>query len=527
MKTQINKLKDYVELAQASYFNFEFINSRNVFELDSNREKIQDKNSLRGYREIKVNLEHIISQKYKDEEVLIDLRLDDAWQSKMLNFFDEKTNFDELNGEFGELQARNFSQRYEIKFHQPNTLSGFSATLFYDKEKDKFVAGFRGTEVTKINDLVQDFILSLSGNLQSSPLLEFLEQVDKIIKNENKNIIFVGHSLGGYLAQMALIYCDIKYKDKLSFSPNEVYTFNAPSVHGWNSPSIFLNPNAIKILQDISSNKAIDVSRKVTHIYDNGGVEIIASAQYGASNALAIYTGKDTHSIIPLTQTLYFYAYLLELDANYNKIKDKSLSECIEYLNHFMKNIQIYTETFVTKNNAINKNDFAIKNGPFGLFRSSPEKINHFEYFLSLIATIMQETNGVLQRVGEDYYTSYNAPTINQTKIVDFILKAQEKEKYILMLDKEDYDRLRKDCAFINQLDNLAFKIAVGDFRVFVVVNQDMKCLENVSNIAKIYGYNSKVYQLKEQNWDEQYLGGVCKISQALYFKGKAKIGII
>ncbi len=68
--------------------------------------------------------------------------------------------------------------------------------MFYDKEKDKFVVGFRGTEVTKINDLVQDFILSLNGNLQSSPLLEFLEQVDKIIKNENKSIIFVGHSLG-------------------------------------------------------------------------------------------------------------------------------------------------------------------------------------------------------------------------------------------------------------------------------------------------------------------------------------------
>ncbi|MCW1361111.1 hypothetical protein [Campylobacter sp. CCS1377] len=32
-------------------------------------------------------------------------------------------------------QARNFSQRYEIKFHQPNTLSSFSATLFGEKRK--------------------------------------------------------------------------------------------------------------------------------------------------------------------------------------------------------------------------------------------------------------------------------------------------------------------------------------------------------------------------------------------------------
>lgn len=58
------------------------------------------------------------------------------------------------------------------------------------------MVGFRGTEVTKINDLVQDFILSLNGNLQFSPLLEFLEQVNKIIKNKHKRIIFVGHSLG-------------------------------------------------------------------------------------------------------------------------------------------------------------------------------------------------------------------------------------------------------------------------------------------------------------------------------------------
>ncbi|EAL5736214.1 hypothetical protein DR750_08670 [Campylobacter jejuni] len=449
----------------------------------------------------------------------------------MLNFFDEKTNFDKLNGEFGELQTKNFIQRYEVQFHQPNTTSGFSATLFYDKEKDEFIVGFRGTEtdnfISSIQDIVQDITLSLNGNIQSSFLLEFLEQVNKIIKNKHKRIIFVGHSLGGYLAQMALIYCDIKYKDKLSFSPNEVYTFNSPSVYGWNFPNIAINPNTIKIMQDLLGKYTIDVSEKITHIYDNGKIEIIASAQYGASNALGIYTGKNDHSIKPLVNTLYFYSYLLELDANYNKVKDKSLSECIEYLNHFMKNIQIYTETFVLKNNAINNKNFALKNGPLGLFRSSPEKINHFEYFLSLIATIMQETNGILEELGDNYYASYKAPTISQTKIIDFILKAQKKEKYILILDKNDFNKYRKDCSFINNQENLAHKIAIGEFRIFIVVYKDMKCLENINNITKIYGYNSKSYKIKDQIWDEQYLGGVCKISQALYFNGKAKIGII
>ncbi|EPX9010439.1 hypothetical protein ACW5Z8_001896, partial [Campylobacter coli] len=160
------------------------------------QEKIQEENSLRGYREIKVNLEHVVSQKHKDKEVLIDLRQDDAWQSKMLNFFDEKTNFDKLNGEFGELQTKNFIQRYEVQFHQPNTTSGFSATLFYDKQKDEFIVGFRGTEGFWNIDTMQDITLSLNGNIQSSSLLEFLEQVNKIIENKHKRIIFVGHSLG-------------------------------------------------------------------------------------------------------------------------------------------------------------------------------------------------------------------------------------------------------------------------------------------------------------------------------------------
>lgn len=497
-KQQINKLRDMAELAQASYGYFHYVD---------NKFDIKDEDKI-------VTFENVLDITYKNSKII-----------------DERGfKIGKLDGDFSPLQAKQFFSRYDLLIHQPNTESSFSATLFYDKQKDEFIVGFRGTEVSFKDlkatwetalDTTQDLVLSLNGNLQSSFLLEFLEQVNKIIKNKHKRIIFVGHSLGGYLAQMALIYCDIKYKDKLSFSPNEVYTFNAPSVYGWNFPNIAINPNTIKIMQDLLGKYTIDVSEKITHIYDNGKIEIIASAQYGASNALGIYTGKNDHSIKPLVNTLYFYSYLLELDTNHNKVKDKSFSECIEYLNHFMKNIQIYTETFVLKNNATNKNS------SFGFNKNHPEKINHFEYSLSLIATIMQETNGILEELGDNYYASYKAPTISQTKIIDFILKAQEKEKYILILDKNDFNKYRKDCSFINNQENLAHKIAIGEFRIFIVVYKDMKCLENINNITKIYRYNSKSYKIKDQIWDEQYLGGVCKISQALYFNGKAKIGII
>lgn len=53
-----------------------------------------------------------------------------------------------------------------------------------------------------------------------------------------------------------------------------------------------------------------------------------------------------------------------------------------------------------------------------------------------------------------------------------------------------------------------------------------MKYLEKSNTIAKIYGYHSKAYETIHQIWDERYLGGLCKISQSLYFDGKALIGI-
>ncbi|EAI4067897.1 lipase family protein [Campylobacter coli] len=429
------------------------------------------------------------------------------------------------------MQTQNFAKRYIIKFHQPNTFSGFSATLFYDIQKDEYIASFRGTEGIVSMDAFADIGLTFGkGDFQANALKQFLLDIAPILNNiDSSKITFVGHSLGGYLAVVAMQFCDTIDRtlctdfNQIKFSASKVYTFNSPTIDG-------IDNMLMRFLANLLGNNIVEQilnPEKIVCVFDNGKIEIIASAQYGASNALGIYTGKNDRSIKPLVNTLYFYSYLLELDANYNKVKDKSFSECIEYLNHFMKNIQIYTETFVLKNNAINNKNFALKNGPLGLFRSSPEKINHFEYFLSLIATIMQETNDILEELGDGYYTSYKAPTISQTKIIDFILKAQEKEKYILILDKNDFNKYRKDCSFINNQENLAHKIAIGEFRIFIAVYKDMKCLENINNITKIYGYDSKVYRLKDQIWDERYLGGVCKISQALYFNGKAKIGII
>ncbi|EJH2494342.1 DUF2974 domain-containing protein, partial [Campylobacter jejuni] len=470
MKELINNLRDYAELAQASYFNFMYINNdereMDSYKIGQNRFP-KDKDNIENLEYTKT-----LSKKYKDYFI----------------YDDSIALYPTLNGEFGEIQAKNFAKKYEIKFHQPNTASGFSATLFYDKEKDKFVVGFRGTEGLWSMDTLADIGLTFGkGDFQLNALKQFLLDIAPILnKVDSNNIIFIGHSLGGYLAVIAMQFCDTIDRslntqfNAIKFMASQVYTFNSPAIDEIDNMLM----RALAALLDKNIMEQVLNPQKVYCVYDSGGINIIASAQYGSHNRLPIYTGKDSHSIIPLTQTLYFYSYLLELDANYNKVKDKSLSECIEYLNHFMKNIQIYTETFVLKNNAINNKNFALKNGPLGLFRSSPEKINHFEYFLLLIATIMQETNGILEELGDNYYASYKAPTISQTKIIDFILKVQKKEKYILILDKNDFNKYRKDCSFINNQENLAHKIAIGEFRIFIVVYKDMKCLENINNIT-------------------------------------------
>ncbi|ECR2485200.1 lipase family protein, partial [Campylobacter jejuni] len=411
MKELINNLRDYAELAQASYFNFMYINNdereMDSYKIGQNRFP-KDKDNIENLEYTKT-----LSKKYKDYFI----------------YDDSIALYPTLNGEFGEIQAKNFAKKYEIKFHQPNTASGFSATLFYDKEKDKFVVGFRGTEGLWSMDTLADIGLTFGkGDFQLNALKQFLLDIAPILnKVDSNNIIFIGHSLGGYLAVIAMQFCDTIDRslntqfNAIKFMASQVYTFNSPAIDEIDNMLM----RALAALLDKNIMEQVLNPQKVYCVYDSGGINIIASAQYGSHNRLPIYTGKDSHSIIPLTQTLYFYSYLLELDANHNKVKDKSFSECIEYLNHFMKNIQIYTETFVLKNNAINNKNFALKNGPLGLFRSSPEKINHFEYFLSLIATIMQETNDILEELGDNYYASYKAPTISQTKIIDFILKAQ------------------------------------------------------------------------------------------------------
>lgn len=71
----------------------------------------------------------------------INTTLDDNSKPKD-GFFDDRL----FDGDFSPLQAQRFFSRYDLFIHQPNTESGFSATLFQNKESKEFTLAIISTE---------------------------------------------------------------------------------------------------------------------------------------------------------------------------------------------------------------------------------------------------------------------------------------------------------------------------------------------------------------------------------------------
>ncbi|TQR53222.1 hypothetical protein DMC01_11635 [Campylobacter troglodytis] len=135
----------------------------------------------------------------------------------------------ELNGEFGEIQAKNFLERYDLLKHCPNTDSGFSATLFQNKFTKTFIFAIRGTKGILNRDLWISDMQLLDQNVpnQYKDMLNFYQAcLDTYPQmKEKQSLTLTGHSLGGTLAQLlALSLCTANDRGNI----NEVYTFNAP-----------------------------------------------------------------------------------------------------------------------------------------------------------------------------------------------------------------------------------------------------------------------------------------------------------
>ena len=91
---------------------------------------------------------HLVGKKFKDEEQYPDdkrdkpITLHDILDSTYNNYIATEQDISGKDIEIGKLkgdmtptQAKRFFEKYDILIHQPNTESGFSATLFGEKRK--------------------------------------------------------------------------------------------------------------------------------------------------------------------------------------------------------------------------------------------------------------------------------------------------------------------------------------------------------------------------------------------------------
>ena len=136
-KEMINRLKDNAELAMAAYGYFHLADSKYDFNKDNT-----DTERLEYFRELKddktqslfptpTDILNIEYKYFKDEND----KPQDSWYHKHF-----------LGGDMTPTQAKQFFDKYDMLIHQPNTESGFSATLFQNKESKEFTLAIISTE---------------------------------------------------------------------------------------------------------------------------------------------------------------------------------------------------------------------------------------------------------------------------------------------------------------------------------------------------------------------------------------------
>ena len=125
-KLLINKMKNAAELAQAAYGYYDLMTSdTNQLFIVLKDEKGNDKtDSNKNPITKEIALTDIMDSTFADYKVY----------KPQLSAKFKPDVVGTLKGDFTPTQAKRFFERYDILIHQPNTESGFSATLFGEKE---------------------------------------------------------------------------------------------------------------------------------------------------------------------------------------------------------------------------------------------------------------------------------------------------------------------------------------------------------------------------------------------------------
>ena len=134
-KILISKLRDNAELAQAAYGYFHLIGKR--FESEKIRNTKRESTPI-------ITPTDILDLTY-NKHIAVESNPHKP---------DDEIKVGTLKDDFTPTQAKRFFSRYDLLIHQPNTESGFSATLFKDTKADskdsEYTLAIRGTEYRKV-----------------------------------------------------------------------------------------------------------------------------------------------------------------------------------------------------------------------------------------------------------------------------------------------------------------------------------------------------------------------------------------
>ena len=228
MNVTISRLKKYAECANACYALFD----KEEFFQSYNFDKVTIKN-IDNMSAFFVNTMQDFQNKLYNiygNQLALDFRFR-GFPEEITDFHINQINSGQNEQVSFLKQTENFLERYEIKAHQPDTDTGFSSTLFYDKVDDEYILAMRGTEGTFLEkeDFYADSKLFFKRVVtQYDDMMKFYEYKVKHIVGNNK-LIVTGHSLGGALAQ----YFTISFHDDTTGENpvvQETYTFNSPGI---------------------------------------------------------------------------------------------------------------------------------------------------------------------------------------------------------------------------------------------------------------------------------------------------------
>lgn len=367
--------------------------------------------------------------------------------------------------------------------------------------------------------MVTDINLTFGkGDFQVNALKQFLLDIAPILNEVDSNkIIFVGHSLGGYLAVIAMQFCDTIDRslntqfNTIEFRASQVYTFNSPAIDGIDN----MFKRALAALLGKNIMEYVLNPQKVYCVYDSGGVKIIASAQYGSHNRIPIYTGKNSHSIIPLTQTLYFYSYLLELESNAEILQANSndISKSLESLNAVSDAIQRNLEDVASQEYSKKILEDVARYGSIEMSSATrvlKSQVPHYLY-ATIDKTLFEAT----------LHTKQTKLEVNNDNVIEGILYLQENNVFLQLLTKETMQDAATNKA--SRESNLPILLAIHERLFFVSVvkqnNNTQALIQTKTNITTLLGYNaprSKIFCYNLEHIDEMVMKGY--LNNALNF---------